>query len=113
MRLSLRPACFPVYASSMLFRPPSRPAASPVAAPDEPVFLSRTYLTSTQHSVVMVGLLYDAGTLTQQEAPCFARRTNESNSPAAGSGKGFHGSQTTRLPAVRCSASLGDFISWG
>src|SRR5215213_7032289 len=76
MRLSLRPACFPVYASSMLFRPPSRPAASPVAAPDEPVFLSRTYLTSTQHSVVMVGLLYDAGTFTQQEAPCFARRTN-------------------------------------
>jgi hypothetical protein len=32
-----------------------------------------------------------------------AQRPNESNSPAAGSGMSFHGSQTTRLPAVRCS----------
>jgi len=35
----------------------------------------------------MVGLLYDAGTFTQQEAPCFARRTNETRS-AAGMSRG-------------------------
>jgi hypothetical protein len=48
----------------------------------------------------------DARPFTEQEAPCFARRTNGSNSPAAGSEKGFHGSQTTRLPAVRRSALI-------
>ncbi len=33
---------------------------------------------------------------------------NASNLPAVGSGKGFHGSQTMPLPAVRCSAGFGD-----
>ena len=36
-----------------------------------------------------------------------ARGRQRLNSPAAGSEKCFHGSQTTRLPAVRCSAGLG------
>ena len=45
-------------------------------------FLSRTYLAYTQHSVIIVCLLlYDAGTFTRPEAPCFARRTNDKEEP--------------------------------